>query len=148
MCSMRRSSMSSTSQPANVRRVLAFGTFDDLHPGHLSFLRQAAAQGALHVVIALDAHVQTFKGRPPLQPQDERMKGVQQAFPDAVVSLGDAEDFLAPVRRIQPDLIMLGYDQHLPPGVTEESLGCAVLRAQAYMPDVHKSSLRRKKAGY
>jgi FAD synthetase len=138
--------MSSILPHANVRRVLAFGTFDDLHPGHLSYLSQAAAQGELYVVVALDAHVQAFKGHPPLQSQEERMKGVQAAFPDAVVSLGDVEDFLAPVRRIKPDLIILGYDQRLPPGVTEELLGCAVLRAQAYLPDVHKSSLRRKKA--
>ena len=127
-------------------RILTFGTFDDLHPGHLAYLNQAAAKGELYVVVARDANVLRFKGRPALHTEDERVQAVRDAFPQAKVMLGDPDDFMVPVRAVKPDLIMLGYDQRLPPGITQETLGCAVVRAESFQPDVHKSSLRRMKS--
>lgn len=124
-------------------RVLTFGTFDDLHPGHLAYLTQAQARGELYVVVARDANVLRIKGRAPLHTEQERAQAVTDAFPHATVLLGDAGDFLAPLREVKPDLIVLGYDQRLPPGLTEEMLGCAVERAESFMPGVHKSSIRR-----
>ena len=99
------------------QRVLLFGTFDDLHPGHRFVLDEARARGDVSVVVARDGTVLKIKGRAPLQSQDDR---------------------------VQPDLILLGYDQQLPPGVTEADLLCPVERLEAFEPHVHKSSLRRK----
>jgi len=53
--------------------VVAQGTFDILHPGHLHYLREAAAMGdELHVIIARSTNV-THKA-PPIVP-DEAASG-------------------------------------------------------------------------
>ncbi len=109
-------------------KVVVFGTFDNLHPGHLFFLSEATKRGDLHVVVARDKNVERIKNKTPVLNENERVEAICQAFPDADVRLGDAEDFLAPLRQIQPDLIMFGYDQKLPPGATEGDLNCKTER--------------------
>ena len=126
-------------------KVLTFGTFDHFHPGHLAYLNEAAARGDLFVIIARDHHVEEIKAKRPNQPEQERMQAVQKAFPDATVILGDNEDYLEPVRNINPDLIIMGYDQKLPPGICEEDLPCTVEQAAPFSPDIHKSSRIRQK---
>ena len=123
--------------------VLVFGTFDHLHPGHLSLLQQASDRGDMFVVIARDQNVERIKGHEPLQTEEERKRAIEEKFPDAHVVLGDSEDFLRPVRDINPDLILLGYDQRLPPGVAAKDLPCPVERLGAFHPEKYKSSLRR-----
>lgn len=124
-------------------RILTFGTFDHFHPGHQYLLREAASLGDLHVVIARDSNVEHIKGRVPEWDESQRLSAVQEAFPDATVILGDPEDYLRPIAEINPDLILLGYDQRLPPGVTESDLPCEIRRCEAFRPEEFKSSLRR-----
>lgn len=124
-------------------RILIFGTFDHLHPGHKFLIAEALRHGDLSIVIARDVHVEEIKGHLPDQNENDRMKCIEEAFPTAHVLLGDREDFLAPVRTIKPDLILLGYDQKLPPGVHEEDLPCVIERLPAFEPERWKSSLRR-----
>lgn len=125
-------------------RVLVSGTFDTLHPGHLAFLKEAGTRGDVTVIVARDSNVGRIKGRASLQPEDERMAAVRAAFPSYTVIPGDSEDFLKPVHAAKPDLILLGYDQKLPPGVQPTDLPCPVERAQPFEPDKYKSSLLRK----
>ncbi|MBI3336676.1 adenylyltransferase/cytidyltransferase family protein [Candidatus Peregrinibacteria bacterium] len=125
-------------------KILVFGTFDQLHPGHLFFLNEARKRGELHIVIARDSNVERIKGRSASESQKERKSAVEKAFPDAQVILGESEDFLVPVRNIHPDLIILGYDQRLPPGVQETDFSCPVERSSAMEPSKYKSSLRRR----
>lgn len=124
-------------------KVLLFGTFDHFHPGHQFVLDHAAKRGDVFVVIARDRNVEKIKNLTPSHSEEERMKAVQEALPSATVVLGDPTDFLAPVRAIQPDLILLGYDQRMPPGVTEDQLGAPVERLPSFDPHLHKSSLKR-----
>ena len=127
-------------------RVMVFGTFDDLHPGHRFLLAHASERGDLTVVVARDANVARFKGRPPLEDEEFRAGAIRKAYPAANVVLGDADgDYLKVVRDHAPDLILLGYDQKLPPGVTEANFGVPVERLPAFEPHIHKSSLRRDK---
>ena len=125
-------------------KLMVFGTFDDLHPGHEYVFQSALDRGEVYAVVARDANVMKIKGRAPLQIEQERMAAIQRMFPDIHVLLGDAENFLAPVHAVQPDLILLGYDQKLPPGISEEQLGVPIERLAAFHPEIHKSSLRRK----
>lgn len=125
-------------------KVLVFGTFDNLHPGHLFLLKEAEKHGELHVVVARDANVKKIKGRDPNQDEDERLQAIQKTFLNSHPILGDPHDFLAPVRTIKPDLILLGYDQMLPPGVLESDLPCPTERMPAFEPEKWKSSLYRK----
>lgn len=141
-------------------RVMIFGTFDGLHPGHLHVLEEATRRAGenedsrglktktynsqgLWVVVARDANVHRIKGRKALQSEHERVATIQQAFPSAHVILGNTTDFLQPIREIQPDLILLGYDQKLPPTITEDSLQTPIERLEPFHPELYKSSLRR-----
>ena len=124
-------------------RVLLFGTFDHFHPGHQFVLEEAAKRGEVFVVIARDRNVERIKNLTPSHTELERMASVQKALPSAQVVLGDPTDFLAPVRAIQPDLILLGYDQRMPPGVSEDQLGAPVERLPSFAPEKHKSSIKR-----
>ncbi|MFH1443983.1 MAG: adenylyltransferase/cytidyltransferase family protein [Candidatus Peregrinibacteria bacterium] len=123
-------------------RVLVFGTFDRLHPGHIFVLTEAQKRGDLTVVIARDRTVEHYKGRLPMQLEEERKEAVSHAMPSATVILGDSDDYLRPVRETAPDLILLGYDQMLPEGVCTEDLPCLVERLPAFHPQRFKSSLQ------
>jgi FAD synthetase len=122
-------------------RVLVFGTFDRLHPGHEFVLREAAKRGDVFVVIARDANVERIKGKRPAESEDHRKDAVESFLPHATVILGDAKDFLKPVHQVKPDLILFGYDQRLPPGVSESDLPCPVERLPGFEPGRYKSSL-------
>ncbi len=112
---------------------------------HLFLLTEASKRGELWVIIARDATVKMIKGRAPLQNERERERAIKNAFPDAHVVLGDDVDFLRPVREIDPDLILLGYDQQLPPDIDWYDIVWKTERLPAFQPDIHKSSLRRQR---
>lgn len=124
-------------------RVLLFGTFDQIHPGHRFVLAEAQKRGEVTVVIARDETVRRLKGRKPVQSEEERRRSVATVISAATVILGDPDDFLKPVRDTEPGLILLGYDQKLPPGVTMEDFPCSVERLHAFQPEQHKSSRLR-----
>jgi FAD synthetase len=122
-----------------MRRVVAQGTFDILHPGHLHYLSDAKSMGdELHVIIARSANV-THKEKPVL---DDRQRRDMVAALDPVdeAHLGHTEDFFVPIRNIDPDVIVLGHDQHhdeetLAAMLAEESIDCEVARASARDPE-------------
>ncbi len=98
--------------PPDTTRVMAAGVFDLLHPGHIHYLEQAAQHGdELVVVIARDASVQERK-HPPILPEETRRTLVQALKPVDEAVLGDEEDQLATVERLQPDIIALGHDDY------------------------------------
>ncbi len=126
-------------------RILLFGTFDHLHPGHHFVINEARTRGDVTVIVARDRNVERIKGFTALQSEEHRAQAIRDAFPAVTVLLGDRDDFLAPVRSVGPDLILLGYDQRLPPGVSEADFPCPVERLAAFRPEEFKSSLKRRK---
>lgn len=126
-------------------KVLVFGTFDLLHAGHRFLLMEASKRGELTVVVARDRNVRTIKGRYSVHDEEERASLVRRVVPEADVVLGDTDDFLAPVRAVDPDLILLGYDQDFPPGVKQEDMPCEVERLPAFHPETYKTSIIRAK---
>ncbi|MEQ1849472.1 MAG: adenylyltransferase/cytidyltransferase family protein [Candidatus Peribacteraceae bacterium] len=124
---------------------MVFGTFDWLHPGHLSLIEQARNTGEVIVIVARDLNVERIKGRVPDQNEEVRVNAIRIAVPDVTVILGDQKDFLTPIRTHRPDLILLGYDQRLPPGVEERDFGCSIERAKPHEPERYKSSKMRQK---
>ncbi len=109
---------------------MVFGTFDLLHPGHVYLIEEAAHLGKVTVVVARDETVLQIKGRKPRESLKQRKKTIEQRFPEAIVVAGSASDFLEPIRNHRPDIILLGYDQKLPPGVTKKSVTAASLPPQ------------------
>lgn len=134
----------SLTQRKRMKKVMVFGTFDRLHPGHEFVFREALKRGQVTVVVARSDNVKRIKGKLPMQPDDVRMDAIRKAFPDIRVILGDKDDFLSPVRKLKPDLILLGYDQKMPPNVQESDLSCSVERLAAFRPEEFKSSLMKK----
>jgi FAD synthetase len=95
-----------------MKRVLATGTFDIIHPGHIYFLEQARALGdELWVIVARDSNVRKHKPAPVISEQ-QRLAVVRALKTVDYAELGDDRDMLAPVERIQPEIVALGYDQY------------------------------------
>jgi len=121
------------------RVVVAQGTFDVLHPGHLHYLRDAAAMGDhLVAIVARSANV-THKA-PPVVPGPQRREMVAGLDPVDEARLGHPEDIFVPIEELDPAVIALGYDQHhdeagIGAALDERGLDCEVRRASAYDPD-------------
>jgi FAD synthetase len=92
-------------------KVVATGTFEIIHPGHLRFLREAKALGDELIVIV--ARAKNVKHKPkPVIPEEQRRKVVESIkYVDKAI-LGDENDIFKPIMDIKPDIIVLGYDQH------------------------------------
>jgi FAD synthetase len=120
------------------RRAVAQGTFDILHPGHVHYLREAAAMGdELHVIVARRANV-THK-EPPVLPDRQRRDMVAALRVVDHARLGHPSDIFVPIEEIDPDVIVLGYDQHHDADAIRETLrsrglDCAVERASGREP--------------
>jgi FAD synthetase len=92
-------------------RVLATGTFDLLHPGHVYFLTQARALGdELFVIVARDSNV-THKQKP-IVPEVQRLEMIDALEMVNKALLGSEKDIFEPLKQIRPDIITLGYDQY------------------------------------
>lgn len=134
-----------------MKRVLVFGTFDELHPGHLNFFRQAKALGdELVVVVARDRTVERVKGRRPTEDERVRRRRVQAVEEVQAAVLGDKKDYLKVIKDTSPDIIALGYDQKfmvsdLGKYLTERGLNMIrVVRLKPFLENKYKTSLRRK----
>jgi FAD synthetase len=134
-------SRSASSTPATDEErttVIAQGTFDILHPGHLHYLTDAASMGdELHVIVARRSNV-THK-EPPILPDRQRRDMVASLDPVDEAHLGHPEDIFVPIERIQPDLIVLGFDQHhdddaIRGALADRGIDCDVRRASAREP--------------
>lgn len=132
-------------------RVLIFGTFDLLHPGHRSFMKQAKKHGEhLTVVVGRDDVVHRLKKRWPVQPLAERMAAVRRVPEVNKVVAGMPKNYLLHLKREQPHVIALGYDQthftqHLQRDL--QKLGLAktiILRLKPFQPQRYKTSIVKK----
>lgn len=124
-------------------RVMGFGTFDGLHPGHVSTLKQLRELGdEVWVVIARDKNVKRIKGRKPHFSERERLEAVRKTGLADHVILGNEQNFYQCLTEHSPNVIGLGYDQradlqHLEKHFPE----IKVVRLKALKPHVFKSSL-------
>ncbi|MCW3130437.1 MAG: FAD synthase [Methanophagales archaeon] len=103
-------------------RVLATGTFEILHPGHLLYLEEAKKLGdELFVIVARDVNVKKRK-RTSIIPEEQRLKMVSALKVVDKAILGSEENMYEPLYSIKPDIITLGYDQNFNEGELEQEL--------------------------
>ncbi|HID20241.1 MAG TPA: FAD synthase [Methanophagales archaeon] len=103
-------------------RVLATGTFEILHPGHLLYLEEAKKLGdELFVIVGRDVNVRKRK-RMPIIPEEQRLKMVSALKVVDKAILGSEEDMYEPLYRIKPDIIAIGYDQAFDEATLERGL--------------------------
>ncbi|HUB92863.1 MAG TPA: adenylyltransferase/cytidyltransferase family protein [Candidatus Saccharimonadales bacterium] len=100
------------------KTVMAFGSFDILHPGHILYLQKAKRLGdRLIVVVARDRSIEMFKKKRPVFSERERaaMVGSLAVVDRAVLgnNLSGPEGRLKIIRKYRPDVIAFGYDQRI-----------------------------------
>jgi FAD synthetase len=121
-----------------MRRVVAQGTFDLLHPGHVHYLSDAAERGdELFVIVARRGNV-THKSKPIL-PDRQRRDMVDALAVVDQARLGHPEDIFVPIEEIEPDVIVLGFDQHhdadaIRAALADRGIDCDVERASGREP--------------
>lgn len=134
----------------NLKKVMAFGTFDLFHAGHENYLRQAKELGEyLTVIIARDETVKKIKGHAPTHNEHERMRNVKMSGIADKVILGYKDDKYKVLKKFRPDVLALGYDQfvftqRLEKTLIDLKLNANVVRLTPYFPQIYKSSLLRK----
>ncbi len=96
-----------------MKRAMVFGSFDILHRGHLSFLKQAKRQGRwLIASVARDRFIRNEKDRDPVHTEQERLTHILETglVNEAYLSDETPGTYLT-VMRAKPDVICLGHDQ-------------------------------------
>ena len=96
--------------------VLASGTFDLFHFGHVKYLEEARKLGGenakLIVIVARDSTVEKRKGKRPVMSEDQRRAVVEslKVVDDAILGY---EDFNIEkvIEKIRPNVIAVGHDQ-------------------------------------
>lgn len=132
-----------------MKKVMAFGTFDLIHPGHYYYLNKAKELGdCLIVVVARDANALKAKGRKPENSEGARLKNVEKMGIADEAILGDEKDSFLPIEKNKPAVIALGYDQKpggkiLKKELRKRGLKAEIIRIDALRPDVYKSSKLR-----
>ena len=122
-------------------KVMATGTFDILHPGHVLFLQKAKELGGedavLAVVIARDSTVEQRK-RIPIIPQEQRLEMIKSLKPVDEAYLGHDGDMFKIVEEINPDIIAIGSDQDhdvikLQSALDKRGINAKAMRVEDYM---------------
>lgn len=130
-----------------IKVVMAGGSFDIIHPGHIETLEKAKSLGDVLIVsVARDSTYLRNKKKKPLHDERQRRKMVNSVkFVDAAV-LGSEVDIFKTVEVVRPDIVALGYDQsHDEAGFKAEllkrGLTVEVVRLDSSIPEVKTSRI-------
>ncbi len=131
--------------------VLAFGSFDLFHPGHLSYLESARGYGnKLIVIVARDESIRAVKGRTPVFNEKDRVQILKalRIVDNAVIGkrLRTPEDKYNIIKKYKPDVLAFGYDQKIDEKKLKEwlkknNIKAKIVRINAYNKKHYKSSI-------
>ena len=130
--------------------ILAGGVFDIIHPGHIHTLNAAKALGdVLVVAIATDKTAQKMKKRTPLHNQELRCELVSCLSMVDKAVIGHEDDIFKTVKAIEPNIIVLGYDQihqekFIDDGCKRINLNVEIVRLQSPVPELSSSEIEKK----
>lgn len=117
--------------------VVATGTFDLLHPGHVLYLERSKNLGdELVVIVARDVNVR-HKPKPVL-PEEQRRRMVQSLNAVDRAILGEESDIFLTIEQLKPDVITLGFDQHFDIGHLEAELALRGLHPRIVRIEAHE----------
>lgn len=134
-------------------KIMVFGTFDGLHPGHLNFFKQAkslAEKSYLIVSIARDKNVLRIKKKIPMLNERQRLILVKKSKLIDKVVLSGAINHLPHIIKERPDIIALGYDQsayvkNLKYDLKNKGIFVKVVRLKPYKEKIYKNNLLKIK---
>ena len=135
--------------------VLASGTFDLLHYGHVKYLEEAKKIGGknaeLIVIVARDSTIKKRKGRKPVMPEDQRRSLVEalKVVDEAILGYEDF-DMIKVVEKTNPDIIAVGHDQsdierEVRKALAKEGIAIQVVRVGRFGKDELNSSSKIKR---
>ncbi|MEE1156039.1 MAG: adenylyltransferase/cytidyltransferase family protein [Methanobrevibacter sp.] len=134
-----------------MKKVMASGTFDLLHPGHGIYLQEAKNLGGynskLFVVVARDSTVEKRK-RVPIVGENQRLELIKMLKPVDEAYLGNEDgNIFKIVEEINPDIIAIGPDQthnvdKLQKAIDDRGLKARVQRVSVYHQDELDSSCK------
>lgn len=130
-----------------MKKVLAFGTFDILHPGHEHALKEAKTYGDhLTVIVSRDATVCHVKGHEAFFKEKTRLKNLKNLKIADEVHLGCLGNKYKVVDKADPDVIALGYDQKFFVDELQDAVKkhVKIVRLKSYKPHIYKSSIIKK----
>lgn len=132
--------------PKKYRKGIVFGVFDNFHPGHEYFLKEADSLCEhLTVVVTLSEMVRLLKKDEPLRSFEERAASIRNFNEAYEVIAGDSSlGAWGIFERDAFDIVILGYDQE---GIASElkRMGIEYASLEAHLPAVHKSKFYRNK---
>ncbi len=133
-------------------KIMVFGTFDGLHPGHLDFFKQArnlAFRTFLIVSVARDKNVIKIKKRYPILNEKKRMILVKKCKLVDKVVLSGIKNYIPHIIREHPDIIALGYDQkayvkNLKKDLKNKGISIKIVRLKSYKEKIYKNHLLKE----
>lgn len=135
---------------SRLRIVMTGGVFDILHVGHLASFEEARSLGdLLVVVVARDVTIQRLRHRAPVNNELDRMKLVSALSVVDLAVLGDEIDFFNSVKKIDPDIIAIGYDQkhgviQLRRELVRRGLHAKIVRLRSHILGIKSSKILSK----
>ena len=130
--------------------VLAGGVFDIIHPGHIHTLNAAKALGGVLVVaVATDKTAEKMKKRSPLHNQELRRELVSSLSMVDKAIVGHEDDIFQTVKEVNPDIIVLGYDQvhqekFISDGCKRINLDVEIVRLESPVPHLSSSEIEKE----
>ena len=127
-----------------MKKIVATGTFDVLHPGHVPFLSESKKLGdELWVIVSRETNVRHKPS--PIVSEEQRLTMIQNLKCVDHAVLGDKEDMFRPIQEINPDIITLGFNQYfddekLKRQLAERGINAEVVRIGAYTGSQFTSS--------
>lgn len=134
-------------------KIMIFGTFDGLHPGHLSLMKQARKLDKnpyLVVSIARDRNVFKIKKVKPILNEKKRAALLKKSKLVDQVVLSGIKNHLPHILKIAPAIIALGYDQrayvkNLKSDLKKCGLNVKIVRMKPFKPHIYKNALLNSK---
>ncbi|MGC8972877.1 MAG: DUF357 domain-containing protein [Thermoproteus sp.] len=125
----------------NYKKVLIAGTFELLHPGHISYMEQAWRLGRVVAVVSRDTNAAKIKGRSISVPAENRARVVSSIYYVYKARIGYEDDMLRVVEEERPDVVLLGANQpfderSLAEKFRRRGIEAQILRAEPYECDL------------
>ena len=132
---------------AENKKVLLFGVFDGLHKGHMYLLEESNKHGDVYVALPSDEVVEKIKNKKPVNNFEKRSTALLDTGLVKEVMKGDEEvGSWNIIEKIQPDKIILGYDQSREKSLIDDflsakSIDIEIVSLEPFEPETYKSSL-------
>lgn len=115
------------------RKVLTGGVFDILHSGHIKFLEKCKSFGEKLIVVIANDKTAKERKRKPINSAKKRAEIIKKLKMVDEVIIG-GEDWIETVKKVKPDIIIVGYDQK----IDEKTMESEIMQRTGEMIPVYR----------